>query len=177
MRIPLLRPDRFLTATYPYVKWLYSRGVAMTIAAIGLLGLYLVARQWDVFVGTFVDMFTIAGTVWFALTLSCLKAIHEFGHAYTAKRFGLRVPTVGVALLVMVPVLYTDVNKSWKLTGRRQRVAHRRRRGHRRTVLRGDCDVRLGLPAERAGPQRRVPGRNLNLDHDRADQSEPVHAL
>jgi putative peptide zinc metalloprotease protein len=122
MRIPLLRPDRFLTATYPYVKWLYSRGVAMTIAAIGLVGLYLVARQWDVFVGTFVDMFTIAGTVWFALTLSCLKAIHEFGHAYTAKRFGLRVPTVGVALLVMVPVLYTDVNESWKLTGRRQRV-------------------------------------------------------
>ena len=63
------------------------------------------------------------GTVWFALTLSCLKAIHEFGHAYTAKRFGLRVPTVGIALLVMVPVLYTDVNESWKLTGRRQRVA------------------------------------------------------
>jgi putative peptide zinc metalloprotease protein len=119
----LLRPDRFLSVTYPYVKWLYSRGVAMTIVAIALVGLYLVARQWDVFVGTFVDMFTIAGTIWFALTLSCLKAIHEFGHAYTAKRFGLRVPTVGIALLVMVPVLYTDVNESWKLTSRRQRIA------------------------------------------------------
>ena len=38
------------------------------------------------------------------------------GHAYTAKRFGCRVPTMGVALLVMVPVLYTDVNDGWKLT-------------------------------------------------------------
>jgi putative peptide zinc metalloprotease protein len=57
------------------------------------------------------------------MTLSFLKIVHELGHAYTAKRFGLRVPTMGLALLVMVPVLYTDVNESWKLTARRQRVA------------------------------------------------------
>lgn len=123
MRIPLLRPDRFLSATYPYIEWLYSRGVALAIMVIGLIGLYLVARQWDVFLGTFVDMFTAAGAIWFGITLSCLKVVHELGHAYTAKRFGLRVPTMGLALLVMVPVLYTDVNESWKLTARRQRVA------------------------------------------------------
>ena len=121
-RIPLLRPDRFLTATYPYVDKLYSRGVALTILAIGLIGLYLVARQWDVFLDTFVDMFTVQGAIWFALTLGFLKVVHELGHAYTAKRFGLRVPTMGIALLVMVPVLYTDVNESWKLTARRQRI-------------------------------------------------------
>jgi putative peptide zinc metalloprotease protein len=123
MRIPVLRPDRFLSATYPFVRWLFSRGVALTILAIGFTGLYLVARQWDVFVGTFVDLFTIPGVVAFAITLGCLKVVHELGHAYTAKRFGLRVPTMGVALLVMVPVLYTDVNESWKLTGRHQRLA------------------------------------------------------
>jgi putative peptide zinc metalloprotease protein len=122
-RIPLLRPDRFLTATYPYVEKFYSRGVALIILAIGLTGLYLVARQWDVFLDTFVDMFTVEGAIWFALTLSFLKVIHELGHAYTAKRFGLRVPTMGLALLVMVPVLYTDVNESWKLTARHQRLA------------------------------------------------------
>ncbi len=50
--------------------------------------------------------------------------VHEFGHAYTTKRFGCRVPTcMGLALLVMVPVLYTDVNESWKLTDRRHRLA------------------------------------------------------
>jgi len=123
MRIPLLRPDRFLTATYPYAAKLYNRGVALTVLAIGLLGLYLVARQWDVFLDTFIDMFTVQGAIWFGLTLSFLKIVHELGHAYTAKRFGLRVPTMGLALLVMVPVLYTDVNESWKLTARRQRVA------------------------------------------------------
>jgi putative peptide zinc metalloprotease protein len=52
-----------------------------------------------------------------------MKALHELGHAYTAKRFGCRVPTMGLALLVMVPVLYTDVNDAWKLSSRRQRLA------------------------------------------------------
>ena len=35
---------------------------------VGLIGLYLVARQWDVFLGTFVDMFTVEGAIWFGLT-------------------------------------------------------------------------------------------------------------
>jgi putative peptide zinc metalloprotease protein len=123
MRIPLVRPDRFLSATYPYVRWIHSRAFALAILAIGFAGLYLIARQWDVFLATFVDMFSVTGAVAFGLTLAALKTIHELGHAYTAKRFGCRVPTMGVALLVLVPVLYTDVNESWKLTSRRQRLA------------------------------------------------------
>lgn len=123
MRIPLFRPDRFLTVTYPYVRPLFSRGFALLMLAVGLVGLFLVARQWDTFLATFVDLFTIEGAVFFGLTLSALKIIHELGHAYTAKRFGCRVPSMGVALLVLMPVLYTDVNEAWKLTARRQRLA------------------------------------------------------
>jgi putative peptide zinc metalloprotease protein len=123
MRIPLLRPDAVLTATQGYVGWAFTRGFAITIAILALLGLYGVARQWDVFRATFVDLFSVQGAVWFGVTLAGLKVIHELGHAYTAKRLGCRVPTMGVALLVMIPVLYTDVNESWKLTRRRDRLA------------------------------------------------------
>jgi putative peptide zinc metalloprotease protein len=123
MRIPLFRPDQFLSATYPYVRPLFSRAFALIMLALGLIGLLLVARQWDTFLATFVDLLTLEGAVFFGLTLSALKVIHEFGHAYTAKRFGCRVPSMGVALLVLVPVLYTDVNEAWKLTARRQRLA------------------------------------------------------
>jgi putative peptide zinc metalloprotease protein len=123
VRIPLVRPDRFLTATYPYVRWVYSRGFFITVFVLGLLGLYLIARQWDAFLATFVDLFTVEGIVYFAVTLAGLKVVHELGHAYTAKRFGCNVPTMGLALLVLVPVLYSDVNDSWKLTARRQRLA------------------------------------------------------
>jgi putative peptide zinc metalloprotease protein len=123
VRIPLLRPDRFLTASYPYLHWVFSPVVAALIIAIGMFGLLRVERQWDVFLGTFVDLFSVQGAVGFGITLGCLKVVHELGHAYTAKRFGCRVPTMGLALLVMVPVLYTDVNDAWKLASRRQRLA------------------------------------------------------
>jgi putative peptide zinc metalloprotease protein len=123
IRIPLLRPDRFLSLSYPYLRWVFSPLVAALVVAIGLIGLVRVARQWDVFLGTFVDMFSVQGAVGFGITLGCLKGLHELGHAYTAKRFGCRVPTMGLALLVMVPVLYTDVNDAWKLSSRRQRLA------------------------------------------------------
>ena len=123
IRIPLLRPDRFLSLTYPYLRWIFTPLVAAIVVAIGLVGLVRVTRQWDVFLGTFVDMFSVQGAIGFAITLGCLKCLHELGHAYTAKRFGCRVPTMGLALLVMVPVLYTDVNESWKLASRKQRLA------------------------------------------------------
>lgn len=123
MRLPLVRPDRVLTAAYPYVTGFFTRGFALAILLIGALGLYLIARQWDVFRDTFVDLLTVQGAIAFAITLGFLKVVHELGHAFTAKRFGCRVPTMGVALLVLVPVLYTDVNESWKLTGRKQRLA------------------------------------------------------
>ena len=32
MRIPLARPDRLLTATYPYVRWIYTRTFATAIS-------------------------------------------------------------------------------------------------------------------------------------------------
>ncbi|CAN5379648.1 hemolysin D [soil metagenome] len=123
IRIPLLRPDRFLNRSYPYVRWLFSPLMAALVLAIGLVGLVRVSRQWDVFLATFVDLFSVQGAIGFGITLACLKAIHELGHAYTAKRYGCRVPSMGVALLVMVPVLYTDVNEAWKLVARRQRLA------------------------------------------------------
>ena len=123
MRIPLVRPDRLLTAAYPYVTWMYSRSFALVVALLGLLGVYLVNRQWDTFLATFVDLMTLQGAVWFAVTLACLKVVHEFGHAFTAKRYGCRIPSMGVVLLVLVPVLYTDVNEAWKLDARRPRLA------------------------------------------------------
>lgn len=122
-QIPLFQPDRFLRATLPFVEWLYSRTVAWTIGGIGLVGLYLVSRQWDVFKATFLHFFTLRGLVLYGLCLAVVKVFHELGHAYTAARYGCRVSTMGIAVLVMAPMLYSDTSDAWKLTSRRQRAA------------------------------------------------------
>ncbi|NHW78486.1 site-2 protease family protein, partial [Escherichia coli] len=52
-----------------------------------------------------------------------VKSLHELGHAFTAARYGLHVPAMGVAFMVLAPILYTDVTDAWRLSSRRQRMA------------------------------------------------------
>lgn len=112
-----------MRATLPLVSWLYSKWVATAVLAAGVFGLYLVSRQWDTFHATFLHFFSPDGAVLYALALIGAMVLHELGHAYTAVRYGCRVPSMGVALLVLFPVLYTDVTDAWRLASRRQRLA------------------------------------------------------
>ncbi len=122
-RVPLVRPDRFLARTLPYMRWAFSRGFAMVTLAVLVAGASLILRQWEVFGATLVDTISLGGLAMYGLTLAGVKALHEMGHGYATKRLGCRVPTMGVAFLVMWPVLYTDVNETWKLTRRRDRLS------------------------------------------------------
>jgi putative peptide zinc metalloprotease protein len=90
---------------------------------LALAGFYLVSRQWDAFLASFLYFFSWDGIIAYAFGLSAVKVIHELGHAYTATRFGCRVPTMGVSFLVMFPVLYTDTTGAWRLRSRKQRLA------------------------------------------------------
>jgi putative peptide zinc metalloprotease protein len=58
----------------------------------------------------------------YGLVIFLVKVCHELGHAFTAKRFGCRVPAMGIAFLVMWPVAYTDTNETWRLTNRYERL-------------------------------------------------------
>lgn len=122
-RIPLLKPDRWLGRWAPRLDFFYSRQfLYLTIAALGW-GLVEVYRQWEHFAATLVDTLSWSGLASYGATLAAVKALHELGHAFTAKRLGCKVPAMGIAFLVMCPVAYTDTNEVWKLTGRRQRLA------------------------------------------------------
>ena len=122
-RIPIVRPDAFLSATAGAVAWMFSTTFLwITILALGI-GLFLTSRQWDTFLSTFVDLLSWHGFVWYLAAYAFVKVIHELGHGFTAKRFGCSIPTMGVAFLVLWPVLYTDTNDVWKLSDKRQRLA------------------------------------------------------
>ncbi|CAA7620939.1 conserved membrane hypothetical protein [Magnetospirillum sp. LM-5] len=121
-RIPLVRPDAWLDQLLPLVAWMGTRAFRLATLAALLAGLLMVGRQWEVFATTFVDHFSMTGLAAFGLALGLAKVAHELGHALTAKSYGCRVPTMGVAFLVLWPMLYTDVNEAWKLTERRKRL-------------------------------------------------------
>ncbi len=122
IKIPLVHPHRFLQATLPLVAPFYTAAAAWVFGAVGAAGLVLVSRQWDAFLSTFLHFFNWRGAVMYGVVLCLVKVVHELGHAYTATRFGCRVPTIGVALMVMMPVLYSDVSDSYRLSSKRKRL-------------------------------------------------------
>ena len=122
-RVPLLNPDKFLARTLPYVRPLVSNIALAIYTILALTGLLLLVGRFDDFIHTFTYFFNIQGFVAYAVAIIVVKIIHEFSHAYTAKYYGLHIPTMGVAFIVLWPVLYTDVTDGWKLSKRSERIA------------------------------------------------------
>ncbi|WP_457418823.1 efflux RND transporter periplasmic adaptor subunit [Roseateles sp. P5_E7] len=121
-RIPLFRPMPLLARTAGWVGFVFNPRFWWAMAAVAVAGLYLVSQRWDSFVHSFTAYGNWQGWLGIAVALSLAKVLHEFGHAHAAYRHGCRVPAMGVAFLVMWPVLYTDTNEAWKLGSRRARL-------------------------------------------------------
>lgn len=122
VRIPLLRPDPWLARLAPRLAWLFTSTAHRLVLLLGLLGGWMVLRQWDEFSATFLYFFSLEGIALYGLTLVVVKSAHEMGHALVSQRLGCRVASMGVAFLVMFPVLYTDTTDAWKLPRRRDRL-------------------------------------------------------
>ncbi|MCP1199611.1 hypothetical protein [Notoacmeibacter sp. MSK16QG-6] len=121
VRIPLIRPQLFLDKAWPYVRFLFSRGFLVLTLIVALFGLWLTGRQWDGFRETFSSLASLEGAALYGISLILLKFLHEGGHAFMAKRYSIPVPRIGVAFMLMMPVLYTDTTGAWRLP-RRQRM-------------------------------------------------------
>ena len=120
-RVPLFNPEPFLDWAMPFARLLVSRTAIWLVVFIGLVGAYFAFRQWDHFVTTFVDFFSPQGFVLYTATLVGLKVFHELGHGFVARSYGCRVPTIGVAFMVLTPMLYTEASDAWRLPSHMQR--------------------------------------------------------
>ncbi len=121
-RIPLVRPQRFLDWLHGCTGFLFSAPFWKVTLGAAIAGWILVARQWDAFVAHTGALLGLEGVVGLAVVLTLIKVLHEIGHGLAAVHFGCRVPTMGVAFLVMAPVAYTDTNDAWTLSERRPRL-------------------------------------------------------
>lgn len=121
-RIPLIKPDRWLSRIAPAFDWVFSAMFArLTLAAL-VIGGVQVYRDWERFSTTLAGSFTPGGLLAYAIALVGVKCAHELGHALTAKRYGCQVPSMGLAFLVLWPVPYTDTNAVWRLRDNRKRL-------------------------------------------------------
>jgi putative peptide zinc metalloprotease protein len=122
-RIPLWEPERFLKATLPLWSVLAGRVATTMFMLLGAAGIYLAQRQWADLLDGLQRQLSLSGAMLFAATIFCMKIVHELAHGYAATARGIRVRSMGVAFMLLAPMLYTDVTEAWRLKDRKQRMA------------------------------------------------------
>jgi len=122
IRIPLIHPEKTLNRIERRTRWIYGRAFWISTALALVIGGILAARQLDTVLVQLSDSMNFHGVIGYTVALMFAKSLHELGHAITATRYGVRVAHMGVALVVMAPMLYTDTGESWKLTNHRDRL-------------------------------------------------------
>jgi putative peptide zinc metalloprotease protein len=113
LRFPLLDPDRFLDATLPLVRPLFSVvGLVAWLLLVGIGGV-LAALHWPELTANVSDRVLATENILILLLVYPLvKAIHELGHGYATKVWGGEVHEIGVMLLVLMPIPYVDASAS-----------------------------------------------------------------
>jgi len=121
-RIPLARPDRALKALLPWLRWAGQPGFALLSLLALAAGLFGVLQQSERLHAQWLDLMSWRGLLLYGLTLFAVKLAHELGHALVARHHGCRVPTMGLAFMVLWPVAYTDTTEAWQLADPRARM-------------------------------------------------------
>lgn len=121
-RIPIARPQRLIDFCWPIIAPLFTSRAVSIFVTLAILGLYLVSRQWQTYTTTFLDFLSVRGFAIYAVSLVFIKIIHELGHAFMAKKYNVKVPVIGVAFVVLMPILYTDTSDAIRLSNRKQRL-------------------------------------------------------
>lgn len=127
-RIPLWNPDRFLDRWAPLVGWCFGPvGVALWLAVMWF-GLSALAGRGDELWSQSANVLSPDNLPWLYAAGVVVKLIHEFGHGFACKHFGRkhhnggRVYTMGVMLLVLVPMPYVDASSAWALRSKWRRI-------------------------------------------------------
>lgn len=121
-KIPLFDPDQFLVKTLPLVKpFLGWFGMLLWLVVVGF-GLKAVIDHADKLVKPFEGILSMENLGFLYLGMVVLKLFHEFGHAYTCRKYGGEVHQMGVMLLIFTPVPFMDASSSWGFRERHRRV-------------------------------------------------------
>ncbi|MEZ6066122.1 MAG: hypothetical protein R3B90_10530 [Planctomycetaceae bacterium] len=125
IQLPGIDPDEFLNATYPLVRWAFTKFAVVLGGLLFLSALLLVTLRFDEVLDRLPDQqqfFTPQSVLWVMAAIGVTKVLHELAHAYTCKHYRGECHELGLMLLVFVPCLYCNVSDSWLLARRRERM-------------------------------------------------------
>lgn len=127
MRFSFGDPDRWLSRTYPLVRWCFTPAFVVLSVAMFVTYLMIMGFARDTYVHDLAATFSFGAlSLWSLVVIvgafTLLTAIHEFGHAFACKHFGGEVHEMGFMLLFFMPAFYANVNDAWSFPERRARL-------------------------------------------------------
>jgi putative peptide zinc metalloprotease protein len=120
-------PNRFMDRTVKYVRWIWTRPVALATLAASAWTVTVFARNWDALWTGTMNLYHFFGKplldiLQFFVILSIVGAVHEFCHGYACKIYGGEVHDIGFALFYFTPAFYCDTSDSYLFPSRFQRL-------------------------------------------------------
>ncbi|RUR31849.1 HlyD family efflux transporter periplasmic adaptor subunit [Vreelandella andesensis] len=123
VKIPLVDPDAFVNATYPYVRPVLSIWGALIWITVVSFAVVLAATHWEALTDNLADrVLGLNNLLLMTLVYPVIKVIHELGHAWTTKDTGGEVHEIGVMFLVFFPVPYVDASAAAVCPDKKQRM-------------------------------------------------------
>jgi putative peptide zinc metalloprotease protein len=120
--VPLGNPDRFLDKWLWIFNTLFSRYTLILWVSLGLYSVYVISGSLTRIHAQHLSLMNAWDLLMLWPAIAASRLIHEMGHALVAKRYGVRVKTIGIAVLFFFPLPYCDTTDAWKLKSQRQRI-------------------------------------------------------
>ncbi len=121
-RIPLGNADALAARLMPWIGKAYTR-IGLIVWAVAITSALWVAFDHGAALSNQCQQMFAPESLPLLASLGVLiKIVHEVGHAVAAKKFGVRVGSVGITLFMFAPLAYIDLTNAWKLQPRWPRV-------------------------------------------------------
>ena len=127
IRIPLIDPDRFLDRWVGVFGKIFSAVSLICWLALMSTGAYFLLGRTDELGNQAMDILRTANLPLLAVSFWIVKIIHEFGHGFACKKFGLQagggeIHTMGIMFLIFMPLPYVDASSAWAFRSKWHRV-------------------------------------------------------
>ncbi|MCA9170620.1 MAG: hypothetical protein KDB23_23235, partial [Planctomycetales bacterium] len=122
IKIPLFNPDPLLVRCLPWLRWLLTPGAFIVWVCVVIGSLLTALTHWDDVTRPLATILAPDNWLYLLIVWVGLKGVHELFHGLVCKKYGGRVPSCGLMLILFSPVAFVDVTSSWKFRSKWQRI-------------------------------------------------------
>ncbi|MCQ3830867.1 hypothetical protein HXX02_15620 [Microbulbifer elongatus] len=114
-RRPLFTPDLSSRLLQPLARATSQRWFYAVLLCSAFFCAISVGQHWSEFIAYFDASWNPVGAVIFFMCYLLLSLVHELGHASVARVYGIRANSIGVGLIALMPIMFSEITDAWRL--------------------------------------------------------------